>query len=112
MVDFKKQTPRKIYLIESYHEGLSQYKLGVSIDPKKRFKQHKTSNPNLTEIVYEFESNWPFKIETALKNRFAHLSIDGEWYNLSPDDVENFKDACLKTEQSIEFIYNNSTFDF
>ena len=112
MTDFKRQDPRKIYLIEAYNNGVSQYKIGVSIDPKKRYKQHRTSNPNLIGIIYEYESNWPFKIETALKNSFSHLSIDGEWYDLSYEDVEHFKDICLKTEQNIELIYNNSTFDF
>jgi hypothetical protein len=106
---FKPQKPRKVYLIESYHNNLIQYKIGVSKNPKKRLKQHKTSNPNELTILYEFNSNWPFKIESSLKRMFNNNSIDGEWYNLSEEQVTNFEKICNLFENNFKAIYNNST---
>jgi len=63
---FNPQNQRKVYLIESYHNDITQYKIGVSINPSNRLKQHKTSNPNELILLYEFKSNWPFKVESML----------------------------------------------
>jgi predicted GIY-YIG superfamily endonuclease len=106
---FKPQEPRKVYLIESYHNNLIQYKIGVSKNPKKRLKQHKTSNPNDLTLLYEFESNWPFKVESTLKRMYQKQSIDGEWYNLNDNHVNNFLEKCNMIENNFKTIYNNST---
>ena len=54
---FKKQKVKKVYLIESFLNGTYQYKIGVSQNPRNRLRQHRISNPNVTDIVAEFESN-------------------------------------------------------
>jgi hypothetical protein len=109
---FNKQTPRYVYLIESNTEGIYQYKLGVAKDPKQRLKQHKTSNPNITGIIENFYSNWPYKVEAALKSRYQHCSVDGEWYSLQQEEVNQFLKLCQQTETNIKFIYENSTIDY
>lgn len=109
---FNKQTPRYVYLIESNTEGIYQYKLGVAKNPEQRLKQHKTSNPNITGIISSFYSNWPYKVESALKNHFVGSTLDGEWYQLEPEDIKKFDDLCHQTEQNIKFIYENSTIDY
>jgi len=106
---FKPQEPRKVYLIESYHNNITQYKIGVSKNPKQRLKQHKTSNPNDLLLLHEFESNWPFKIESTLKRMFSSSSIDGEWYSLTEEQVTKFKETCNLLENNFKTIYNNST---
>lgn len=107
---FKKQKVKKVYLIESFLNGNYQYKIGVSQNTRNRFKQHKVSNPNVTQIVAEFESNWPYKIETTLKNIFSTKKVSGEWFNLSMEEIESFLLICKQTEQNIKYINEHSTF--
>lgn len=106
---YERQDPRKVYLIEAYNKGLIQYKIGVSIHPEKRLKEHKTSNPSELTLLHSFHSDWPFKIEAALKRRYQHLSIDGEWYDLEPEHVESFYVDCEKKEQMFETLNKYST---
>jgi len=112
MESFKKQVIRKVYLIESYSNGVYQYKIGVSKNPAQRLKQHKTSNPNGLNVLFEFESNWPFKLETALKNMYQYNKIDGEWFTLSDDIVKSFINQCERIEDNFQCIYENSTYNF
>ena len=105
---FKKQKVKKVYLIESFLNGNYQYKIGVSQNTRNRFKQHKVSNPNVTDIVAEFESNWPYKLETALKNRFSTKKVSGEWFDLSMEEVETFTKFCKQTEQNIKYLNEHS----
>jgi hypothetical protein len=105
---FKKQKVKKVYLIESFINGTYQYKIGVSQDPRNRLKQHRISNPNVTEIVAEFESNYPYKIESALKNRFSTKKLNGEWFDLSMEEIEGFEKFCETTEQNIDFLNRNA----
>ena len=106
---FNKQNPKKVYLIESYIDGQYQYKIGVSQDPKIRFKQHQVSNPNLTRIVSEFYSNYPYIVESSLKNRFSAENINGEWFALSKKDIDSFYSTCEKTEDNIKILRETST---
>jgi len=103
---FLPQEPRKVYLIESIINNKCQYKIGVSKNPDKRLKQHKTSNPNDLLILHEFKSNWPFKIESTLKRMYNNNSIDGEWYELSKNQVDNFIKTCNMIENNFKTIYN------
>lgn len=107
---FDKQEPREVYLIESYNQGLVQYKIGVSKHTEKRLKQHKTSNPGELTILCKFLSDWPFKIESALRRRYSHLTINGEWYDLQPEHVESFQQDCENKELMFEALHKSSSF--
>lgn len=107
---FDKQEPREVYLIESYNQGLVQYKIGVSKHSAKRLKQHKTSNAGELTLLYAFLSDWPFKVEAAFHRRYRHLLIDGEWYDLQPENVESFLLDCEQKEKMFEVLNKHSSF--
>ena len=37
--------------------------------------------------------------------------LEGEWFYLSDDEVNQFLEMCKKTEDNIDFISSNTTFD-
>jgi hypothetical protein len=40
---------------------------------------------------------------------YQKQSIDGEWYNLNDNHVNNFLEKCNMIENNFKTIYNNST---
>lgn len=90
-------------------DGSTQYKIGVSKHPKKRLLQNKTANPNDLELLYTYHSEFPYLVETSLKNNFKSKKIDGEWFDLSEEDVINFLVTCHKINENYKTIRSNST---
>jgi hypothetical protein len=67
-----------VYLI---HDGRA-YKIGKSADPVGRLKDIKTSNPSCVLIAYSHKVN-----EKDMHHAFRHKRTQGEWFDLSDDDV-------------------------
>lgn len=88
-----------IYLISaSYGEELI-WKIGVSKHPEKRFKEHKTANPNLIEInaLYIVKSSEiAYFIEARLKKYLEPFKINGEWFEQIALNPELFTIYCDK----------------
>lgn len=82
----------------------SQYKIGVSKDPKKRAKELQTGNSEIIEVVAEFPTEKAYLIETILHNRYSYLNEHGEWYNLSLKEEVEFIETCRKMEENILFL--------
>jgi len=91
-----------IYLLESYNEFETIYKIGFSKNVDKRLKQHKTSNPNELNMIKKFQTNHKRKIETSLHNLYVHKKIDGEWFKLDYNDILNFDKLCNNLEKSFD----------
>ncbi len=66
------------------------YKIGRSWDPKGRLKELKRSAPSL-ELIHTFEADDVLLAEKTLHRRFADRRISGEWFDLSPGEVEGIK---------------------
>ena len=106
-----KNKPHKIYLIHC--KIIDLYKIGISINPQKRIKQLQTGTPYELSIINIYESKYPFKVEKTLHNTFSSKKtpdnfqydfewLNGEWFNLSIEDVIGFSDSCKKIEETIE----------
>lgn len=89
----------KIYLIKSLNEGV--YKIGVSKNPWKRLQEVQTGNPSPIEILYLYETENAYKIETALHNRYSHFNTHGEWFELSIKEDFSFLETCASIEKMI-----------
>lgn len=97
-----------VYLIQSLDSG--KYKIGISNNPTKRIKNLQTGNGEKLKLIHMFESNFPSKLEKALHNKFSHLKLIGEWYNLTLEDECNFIYNCKKIENNLNTLvkYNNN----
>lgn len=89
----------KIYLIKSLNEGI--YKIGVSKKPSKRLKEVQTGNPAPIDILYLYESDNAYKIETVLHNRYSHFNTHGEWFELSIKEEMSFMETCANIEKML-----------
>ena len=97
-----------IYLIgESDTEN--HYKIGMTKckDINKRAKQLQTGNSEPLFIKAYFETEHPYKLEKMLHNRFKESNLNGEWFELTKDDVSNFKGICEHYQGIIKSLEEN-----
>lgn len=95
-VKTRKQTaPRKrtstegyVYLVQSV---TGAYKIGRTIDPNNRLKTFNVKLPFEVEYVVTIKTPNMYQLETDLHNQFAEKRVNGEWFNLSPADVNYIK---------------------
>jgi hypothetical protein len=95
----------KIYLIKSLNEGV--YKIGVSKNPNKRLSELQTGNPYPIEILYLYESNMAYKIESVLHNRYSHFNTQLEWFELSIKEEVSFLETCASIENMLVELKNS-----
>lgn len=78
-----------IYLIES--DGC--YKIGKTKDVKKRSKTIKLLLPKKSKLLtYAFVENY-HEVEKAMHEKFDHLRLNGEWFDLGENAETLFTDA-------------------
>lgn len=77
-----------VYLIQS---PTGYYKIGRTTNPKDRMKTFSVKLPFEVEYVCVIQTDNMYGLEQILHNRFADKRVNGEWFNLSPDDVEHIK---------------------
>lgn len=102
---------KDVYLIRAtFKDGSFQYKIGVSKHPTKRLLEIQTANPNNLELLKTFHSTIPYLVETSLQNFFRLNNIEGEWFELSDNDVDNFETTCKRIEDNLKIIQSGTLF--
>lgn len=87
------------------------FKIGVTRDLKSnRIKKLQTGNPTELFIHTIYETEWPFRLETMLHNRFQDKKVLNEWFRLDATDIGSFKDTCKNMEQTIKLMKDNPFF--
>jgi hypothetical protein len=76
----------------------------------KRISQMKTGNSNDFIIEKIHQSKWGTKIEAILHRKFSSNRINGEWFELSEMDVEQFEKDCVNLDNYFQETIKNSTF--
>lgn len=104
---------KSAYVYLKHCPDLELYKIGVSLNYKKRNKSLQTGNP--FEIITKevFFSKYPYRVEMALHREFKcqkksvdDVSLKGEWFLLTQNQVNNFISKCEAIENSIDFLVN------
>lgn len=85
-----------VYLIRSNEHGY--YKIGVSKSPQNRVNSLQTGNFDTLTLIDKYESKFATKIEKSLHNLWGYLKVNGEWFELSIDEVNNFNNMCNKID--------------
>ena len=90
----------------------NRFKIGSTRckDINKRLKQLQTGNSEELYIKQSFETTRPFKLEKMLHNRFKSSNLIGEWFELSKDDVRDFKTICEDLQNIINILKDNPFF--
>lgn len=97
-----------VYLIEDVNNNI--YKIGVTRDLKKRLRNLQTGNSNQISIKYTYETEYPFRIEQMLHNKFKEYKELNEWYNLPKEIVNNFYEYCDRFSDIIDNLKDNPYF--
>ena len=69
----------------------SDYKIGASADPDRRFGEVATQMPEIMAKVHTIRTDDPFGVESYWHRRFEGKRLKGEWFKLSLADVKAFK---------------------
>lgn len=77
-----------VYLLQG---PAGAYKIGRSIDPKNRLKTFGVLLPFEVEYICLLETFDMLGLESLLHERFADKRVNGEWFALSPADVDYIK---------------------
>lgn len=83
----KKDTHGFVYLIKSG----DAYKIGKSKNVSSRVETFSITLPHPVELIHTVEREDYDKAEQELHERFAPKRMNGEWFNLSEEDVEYFR---------------------
>jgi hypothetical protein len=76
-----------VYLMQSG----ARYKLGRANSVGRRQRQLQTGSPDPLPVLHYIETDDPSGIERYWHERFADKRVSGEWFELSPTDVADFR---------------------
>lgn len=88
-----------------------KYKIGVTKqDINKRIKKLQTGNCTELFVVNHYKTEYPFRMEKMLHNKFNVKRVLNEWFDLSNHDVCNFLEYCKEIDKTIQFMKDNPFF--
>ena len=100
-----------IYLVCSEINGQKLHKIGFTKrTPEKRIKEFKTGNASEIYLVDSFKSKWGTKVEAMLHRIYSSKKINGEWFDLSEEDVIMFKKHCISIDNNLKLITEQNTY--
>ena len=100
-----------VYLICAEIGEEKLYKIGYTKrEIEKRVNELKTGNAADFKIIDSFRSKWGTKIESLLHKNFKNSKINGEWFNLTYEQVEQFRDKCQLFHQNFETLSQSTLY--
>lgn len=98
-----------VYLIKDTDNEL--YKIGVTKrNPNIRLKKLQTGNPHKLQLISFYKTQYPYRMESILHNRYENLNVLNEWYELPLDVVEKFSEICDGVNDIIIVMKDNHFF--
>ena len=77
---------------------------------RNRIKELKTGNGSEMYVIDSFKSKWGTKIESQLHRTFKSKKINGEWFDLTDEEVKSFREKCKLSHETIELITTHNTY--
>lgn len=85
----------KVYLIGIPEE--QRYKIGyTNRSIENRVNEIQTANAKKIEVLETFETEHHIKVESWMHKIHYQKRMEGEWFELTDEDVRNFKQDCQK----------------
>lgn len=78
-----------VYLLEEVNG--THFKIGRTRNPDNRIRTFSVKLPYRVEYAHLIETDDMYTLEAELHARFAHCRVDGEWFALTPSDVNYIK---------------------
>lgn len=100
---------KNIYLARQ--ENSSLCKIGITKhDPKQRILQLQTGNAAPLILIETFVTNHDFLMEASIHAHFKLKRKEGEWFDLTNEEIEEFRTICEKKEALMDFLKENNHF--
>ena len=84
-----------VYLLQSVS---GHYKIGRTVNPQNRLKTFGVLLPFEVEFIALIKSDDCVSLERSLHQTFRDFRVNGEWFNLAPDDVEYIKGLAKEAQ--------------
>ena len=85
----KKPSLKYLYFIRMVNDGI-YYKIGITINIKKRLETLQTGSPVPLEVVFKHRSFYAEAIEEKLHKHFTNFNTSGEWFKIPEDTIRHF----------------------
>jgi hypothetical protein len=96
----------KVYLVGCPEED--RYKIGyTNRDIYKRLDEIQTGNPKKIEVVHLFETDHHVKVEGWMHRKYGSKRMEGEWFELNEEDVENFLINCQEGHDIFQMLIDS-----
>jgi len=87
-----------VYLV---HDGAGAYKIGHTKDLAKRiWDQIQPAYPRKLELIHAIETDEADALEAYWHERFADKRMNGEWFDLTEDDVKLFERSTYEPREN------------
>lgn len=98
-----------VYLIRNLENDT--YKIGVTKNaPQKRVKQLQTGCSSPLDLLWVYETMYPYRLEKMLHTHFSLYKVEGEWYKLPQEYVISFTKTCDRLQNTINVLLDNPFF--
>lgn len=84
-----------VYLLNEING--QHFKIGRTIDPKERMKTFGVKLPYKVQLDVLIETSDMYTLEAQLHAKFADKRVDGEWFALTPADVDYVKSLAVQS---------------
>jgi len=94
-----------VYLLcdgEKFKIGMTKKK-----DINDRIKELQTGNPYEIWLHSYYETEYPLKIEKMMHAKHTSSNVKNEWFDLTVQEVLNFKNECEECEKILEVLKDN-----
>ena len=94
-----------VYLLcdgEKFKIGMTKKK-----DINQRIKELQTGNPYEIWLYSYYETEYPLKIEKMMHAKHTSSNVKNEWFDLTVQEVLNFKNECEECEKILEVLKDN-----
>lgn len=96
----------KVYLVGVPEED--RYKIGWTRGKiEDRIAPLQTGNPKKIEVIHLFETDHHVKVEGWMHRVYGTKRMEGEWFELDKEDVDNFLTNCQKGHDTFQILIDS-----
>lgn len=99
------QVRQVVYIMKN---SMSLYKIGISVDPKRRCNDIRLASGIHTEILKTFDTkNEARLVEQSLHRHFSSKRKEGEWFSLTKKDLQDIEKTVAQVDVAVTNNMNN-----
>lgn len=88
---YSSETKKKQYVYLFHATGTHRYKIGRTTDLRSRIVQLAVGAPLMVNLITYFETENSLQEESILHKKLASHRVHGEWFEFSPEQLEEVK---------------------